>query len=163
MGVRPPVIGMVGASGSGKTWLIEFLVVTLTREGRRVGTLKHHPEPLETDRPGSDTHLHRAAGSLATWLLTPGLSTLWMAEAEPVEAVRRLMLAFPELDLILVEGWKEAPWPRLLVRRPNDPDFGLADLAAVYGEPPPGWDGPVFQAPEEVLCWLRSHLAEGRE
>lgn len=128
-----------------------------------MGTLKHHPEEIETDRPGSDSYKHRAAGSVATWLLTPGLGTLWTTEAEPGAAVERLAAAFPDLDLILVEGFKKAPWPRVLVRRPIDPDFSLADLAAVYGEPPPGYDGLVFRAADEVLRWLRSYLAEGSE
>ena len=158
---EPPVLGIVGASGAGKTTLLEYLLRKLTAEGRRVGTLKHHPEPLETDRQESDTFKHRVAGSLATWLLTPGLGTLWTAGIGPEEAVRRLVRAFPELDLILIEGFKTGSWPRLLVRRPGDEDFGLPEVAAVYGEAPPGFGGPVWTAPEEVLRWVRSFLVEG--
>ena len=54
---------IVGRKNSGKTTLIVDLVQLLTKNGCRVGTIKHTHHHHELDTPGKDSHRHREAGA----------------------------------------------------------------------------------------------------
>ena len=124
-------IGFAGWSGSGKTTLIEQLIPALTREGLRVSLIKHAHHDFDVDQPGKDSYRHRHAGA-AEVLVTSSRRWVLMhelrGEQEPAfeEQVKRLS----PCDLLLVEGFKFAPIPKLEVWRadtgeaqlhPNDP------------------------------------------
>lgn len=114
----PPVVAVVGWSGSGKTTLMEKLLGELTRRGYRVGTLKHDAHGFEMDRPGKDTWRHRRAGAAAVAINAPGGFGLIAAAETPLErAVALLDAAAGPLDLVLIEGYKAAPYPKISVYR----------------------------------------------
>ena len=123
--------GFAGWSGSGKTTLIEKLIPRFTRHGLRVSLVKHAHHSFDVDTPGKDSYRHRHAGATEV-LVTSSRRWVLMHELrgqqEPSfdEQVRRLSLC----DLLLVEGFKFAPIPKLEVWReapgepllhPNDP------------------------------------------
>lgn len=113
-----PVVAVVGWSGSGKTTLMEKLLGELTRRGYRVGTLKHDAHGFEMDRPGKDTWRHRQAGAAAVAINAPGGFALVAAAETPLErAVALLDAAAGPLDLVLIEGYKAAPYPKISVYR----------------------------------------------
>ena len=111
---RPCVVAVSGVKNSGKTSLIERLLPELVRRGLRVATVKHDGHRFEPDRPGTDSFRHLAAGALGTAVF----------DGEKFQLVRRaavderfLLEQFPEADLILLEGFKDSPWPKIeLVR-----------------------------------------------
>jgi len=112
------VLGIAGYSGSGKTTLIEKLVPLLVRAGLRVSLVKHAHHAFDIDHPGKDSWRHRQAGcsqvlvtSSARWALMHELR----GETEPTlgEQVGRLA----PCDLVLVEGFKHDPIPRIEVHR----------------------------------------------
>ena len=107
-----------GPSGSGKTTLVERLIPVLARHGFGVATVKHHRHPVELDQPGKDTWRHRRAGAKATFFVTRDEIALFQdrpAELVPGDLVR---LCPPEVDLLLVEGFKElSGYPRVEVIR----------------------------------------------
>ena len=105
-----PVIGFAAYSGTGKTTLIEGLVAELTRRGLRVGVVKHDVHGLDLDRPGKDSARHAAAGACAVALASPGGSAvLEKRELTLADCVSRLR----DVDIVLVEGFKHAPIPRI--------------------------------------------------
>ena len=126
-------IGFAGWSGSGKTTLIEKLIPRFTRRGLRVSLIKHAHHTFDVDQPGKDSYRHRHAGasevlvtSSRRWVLMHELR----GEQEPKfeEQLRHLS----PCDLLIVEGFKYAPIPKLEVWRaetgesllhPNDPHF----------------------------------------
>ena len=126
-------IGFAGWSGSGKTTLIEKLIPRLTRRGLRVSLIKHAHHTFDVDQPGKDSYRHRHAGasevlvtSSRRWVLMHELR----GEQEPKfeEQLRHLS----PCDLLIVEGFKYAPIPKLEVWRaetgepllhPNDAHF----------------------------------------
>ena len=57
------VYGVVGWKNAGKTGLMERLVAEITGRGYRVSTVKHAHHAFDLDRPGKDSHRHRAAGA----------------------------------------------------------------------------------------------------
>lgn len=113
-----PIVSIVGRSNSGKTTLLEKLIRELTRRGRRVGTIKHHFHgPVEVDVPGKDSWRHKRAGARTVALVSP--DTLFvlgdLAEEWTLEAIAHLGLF--EVDLILTEGFKSGPMPKIEVNQ----------------------------------------------
>ena len=110
--------GFAGWSGSGKTTLIEKLIPRFTKRGLRVSLIKHAHHTFDVDQPGKDSFRHRHAGA-AEVLVTSSRRWVLMHELrgaqEPSfdEQVRHLS----PCDLLIVEGFKHAPIPKLEVWR----------------------------------------------
>jgi molybdopterin-guanine dinucleotide biosynthesis adapter protein len=109
---------ITGYSGTGKTTLIEKLIVQFVGEGLRVATLKHAHEGFDIDTPGKDSFRMRAAGASQVlisaphrWVLMEELSDADKPSLE--DHLQRLESA----DLVLVEGWKNSVLPKLEVQR----------------------------------------------
>jgi len=112
------VIGIAGYSGSGKTTLIEKMIPLLVREGLRVSLIKHAHHEFDVDQPGKDSHRHRHAGcsevlvsSSKRWALMHELR----GAAEP--SLQEQLKKLSPCDLVLVEGYKAEPIPKLEVHR----------------------------------------------
>jgi molybdopterin-guanine dinucleotide biosynthesis protein B len=153
------VFGFAAYSGNGKTTLIENLIPLLVARGIQVSVIKHAHHHFDVDQPGKDSHRHRQAGatevlvgSAARWALMHELR----GAAEP--ALPYLLERLSPCDLVLVEGYKSEPMPKMEVHRaaagtpllhPGDPCiialatdapvvtslpvFGLNDHAAIAG------------------------------
>ena len=64
---KTPIVYVYGISDSGKTRLVERLVLMLIQKGHRVGTAKlSKAEALDLDTEGKDTQRHVKAGSMVT-------------------------------------------------------------------------------------------------
>jgi molybdopterin-guanine dinucleotide biosynthesis protein B len=113
-----PILSIVGRSNSGKTTLLEKLIRELTRRGRRIGTIKHHFHgPVEVDVPGKDSWRHKRAGARTVALSSPDALFVLadMAGEWSLEAIAHQALF--EVDLILTEGFKCGPMPKIEVNR----------------------------------------------
>src|SRR5215510_6347050 len=137
------IIGLAGWSGSGKTTLLAKVIPRIVARGLKVSTLKHAHHGFDVDQPGKDSHTHRMAGasevlvsSANRWALVHELR----GQAEPV--LGALLTKLSPVDLVLVEGYKPEPPPKLEVSRaargqpllrPDDP----AILAVATDEPLP--------------------------
>jgi len=117
--------GFAGWSGSGKTTLIEKLIPRFTARGLRVSLLKHAHHTFDVDQPGKDSYRHRHAGagevlvtSSRRWVLMHELRGAQEPSFE--DQVRHLS----PCDLLIVEGFKHAPIPKLEVWR-EAPGEGL--------------------------------------
>jgi molybdopterin-guanine dinucleotide biosynthesis protein B len=120
----PPVVSLVGKANSGKTTLLEKLIPVLIAAGLRVGTIKHHVHAFEMDRPGKDTWRHRQAGASVVALSSPTGLGLIRDTGRDLGLAELVGRYFGEVDLVLTEGYKSGPAPKVEVCR-----------AAVQGEP----------------------------
>jgi molybdopterin-guanine dinucleotide biosynthesis adapter protein len=117
--------GFAGWSGSGKTTLIEKLIPLFVQRSLRVSLIKHAHHTFDVDHPGKDSYRHRHAGASEV-LVTSSRRWVLMHELrgapEPSfdEQVKRLS----PCDLLLVEGFKHAPIPKLEVWR-AEPGEGM--------------------------------------
>lgn len=112
----PKVVCIVGRSDSGKTTLIEKLIPELTRLGFRVGTIKHGAHGSEMDHPGKDSWRHLQAGSMNTVLSSP--QSIGMVKAVDHDySLDELLFLFSDIDIVLAEGYKKAPEPKIEVFR----------------------------------------------
>lgn len=112
------IFGFAGFSGSGKTTLIERLIPLFVARGLRVSLVKHAHHTFDVDQPGKDSWRHRHAGatevlvtSSRRWALMHELR----GEAEPT--MDELVARMSPCDLLLVEGYKRAPIPKIEVYR----------------------------------------------
>lgn len=112
------VFGIAGYSGSGKTTLIEKLLPELTRRGLRVSVIKHAHHGFDIDRPGKDSYRQRAAGASEV-MITSGQRWALLHELrdDPEPSLAVYLARFSPCDLVLVEGFKNEPIPKLEVHR----------------------------------------------
>jgi molybdopterin-guanine dinucleotide biosynthesis protein B len=117
-----PVVGFVAPSGTGKTTLVRQVVAVLDGRGLRVGYLKHAHHRFDLDVPGKDSYEVREAGAHQTLLAS---KARWALQVQnPVQDedpdLHRMLSRFEleRLDLILVEGFKHADYPKIEVHRP---------------------------------------------
>jgi molybdopterin-guanine dinucleotide biosynthesis protein B len=114
------VFGFAGYSGSGKTTLIEQLVPRLVAEGLKVSLIKHAHHDFEIDYPGKDTYRHRQAGCQEVVISS---DRRWALIAElrgaPQLSLDQILRRLSPCDLVLVEGFKFDPIPKLEVHRPS--------------------------------------------
>ncbi len=112
------IIGIAGYSGSGKTTLIEKVIPLLVEEGLRVSLVKHAHHEFDVDQPGKDSYRHRHAGASEV-LLSSSKRWVMMHElrgaAEP--SLHDQLKLFKPCDLVIVEGYKTEPIPKIEVRR----------------------------------------------
>lgn len=163
-----PVVRFVGPSGAGKTRLLEGLIPLLQAQGWRVGAVKHHHAgPLALDRPGSDSHRLTTAGAQAVVLSSPEQLVLLTRPEAGDRLAEAVALLANRVDLILVEGYRQASGPVVLVPGPagDCPPF-QGEVLAVYWPPARGaprglaagpW--PRVATPEDLVAMLRPWLA----
>lgn len=117
-GNSPPLISFAGHSGSGKTTFIEKLIPILTRDGIKIAIIKHDVHGFEMDKPGKDTWRHKKAGAVATIISSSnqiGMVLDTDHDHQPFELAPFLKSA----DLIIAEGFKKGPQPKIEVFRPG--------------------------------------------
>lgn len=115
------VFGIVGYSDSGKTTLVEELVVRL-RERGRVATIKSIKDDIEIDEEGKDTYRHRMAGAEKVVGVTPSITfeisqdgkNGYKNESEKLSRVLN-ELAEDGFDYVVVEGFKSSDIPKIIV------------------------------------------------
>jgi len=115
------IFGFAGWSGSGKTTLIEQLIPRFVKRGLKVSMIKHAHHSFDVDKPGKDSYRHREAGcsevmvvSDRRWVIMHELR----GEREP--SLEEQIEWISPCDLLLVEGHKYHPLPKLEVwRREN--------------------------------------------
>ena len=113
------VLGIIGWSGSGKTALLTAVLPLLRRAGLCVSTVKHTHHEFDMDRPGKDSFRHRQAGAHEV-LIASGMRWALLHEVEgPEPALAKLLEKLEPVDLVLVEGYKTHPFPKLEVNRPS--------------------------------------------
>jgi len=135
----PPTISVIGRKNSGKTTLVVALAAELKRRGLRVASLKHGHHRFEIDQPGRDSWRHFHEGEVeAVLLVSAGKLALVMREPEepdPAALVERFY-AGRGYDVVLAEGYKHGPFPKIEVFRRAVHDAPLyepdAESASLY-------------------------------
>lgn len=117
--IRGPFIFAVsGYKNSGKTTLITKLIPVLASRGYRIAVVKHDGHDFESDVPGTDSYRHQKAGAYGTAVFSKNriMMTKIMKDADETY----LFAAFPEADIILVEGLKNSSYPKYICRYPEE-------------------------------------------
>lgn len=119
---QPPVLGFAAWSGTGKTTLLKEILPLLCERGVCVGMIKHAHHNFEIDKPGKDSFELRKAGA-QQMLVTSSQRWALMVEREyerePRVEDHIAQLDHSTLDLILIEGFKDARLPKIELHRPS--------------------------------------------
>jgi molybdopterin-guanine dinucleotide biosynthesis protein B len=114
------ILGLAGWSGSGKTTLLTALIPAFLAHGVSVSTVKHAHHEFDVDKPGKDSWRHREAG--ATEVLVAS-SRRWALMHElrdaPEPQLDELLSHMSPVDLLIVEGFKRYPHPKIEIHRPS--------------------------------------------
>lgn len=152
------ILGLTGWSGSGKTVLLTALIPLFAARGVAVSTIKHAHHAFDLDQPGKDSWRHRVAGAREVLI---GSATRWALLHElggaPEPELPDLLARLSPVDLVLVEGFKANPHPKIEVFRPalgRQPIWpGRADIVAV------ACDAPLPVACDRVVLPLNDAAA----
>lgn len=117
-----PLIGFSAFSGTGKTTLLKRLLPILRERGLRIAVIKHAHHLFEIDHPGKDSHELRAAGASQTLVASRRRMALVteFEQGHPEPTLNELLSALDPngIDLVLVEGFKHAAFPKIELHRP---------------------------------------------
>ncbi len=164
------IFGFAGWSGSGKTTLIERVIPQLIARGLTVSLIKHAHHSFDLDQPGKDSHRHRLAGCSEV-LISSGLRWALMHElrGEVEMTLPEALGRLSPCDLVLIEGYKAYPLPKLEVWReavgkpllhPQDPH-----IVAIATDRPGTFAGgriPAFSldALDEIATFIHTRAAD---
>ena len=163
------MLGLAGWSGSGKTTLLLALVALLKRRGLRVATLKHAHHGFDVDHPGKDSFAHREAGADQVLVASSRRIALMVEDSLPDPDARRsledLLPMLGPADVVLVEGFKTGPQPKIAVCRPGLDHPRLADaVPGVFAVASPGGvvrdEGRMALDLDRPEDWIDAVLAE---
>ena len=142
------IFGIVGWSGSGKTTLMRQLLPELIGCGFHVSTIKHTHHNFDIDKPGKDSYMHREAG--AHEVLITGArrwAILHENRETPEPDIDALLPRLEEVDLVLIEGFKNHGHAKMEIHRPVVGKSLLAtedtSIVAVASDEPMSLNGRV--------------------
>jgi molybdopterin-guanine dinucleotide biosynthesis adapter protein len=142
---RMPVIAVVGWKNSGKTTLATRLIAEFTRRGFLVASVKHAHHNFQIDDADTDSARHRRAGAAQVAIVSP---RRWAVVCElggaPEPSLDEMIGRLEPCDLVIVEGFKAAPIPKIEARR-------LASAAAV----------PLAASDPNVIAVAADHACDG--
>jgi len=112
-----PIVSIVGKSNSGKTTLVEKLIPELIKRGYRVATIKHNKHGFDIDHEGKDSWRHKKAGACTTVIACPRRSAV-IEDIDHDHSLGEIRDKYIKgADVILAEGYKGNPFPKIEVFR----------------------------------------------
>jgi len=148
------MVSFAAPSGTGKTTLLEGVVAELERRGHRVAAVKHDAHRIELDTEGKDSWRLRRAGARSTLLMGRDQLAWFGADGAGPTLEQAVALFHAEADIVLIEGYRSAGLPTILVERPGHTDdrWEPPDPALVLLTAKPDDVGPVVDLLER--CFL---------
>jgi molybdopterin-guanine dinucleotide biosynthesis protein MobB len=149
--MRSKAISFVAKSGTGKTTLLEKVIGELKNRGYKVGVIKHDAHRFDIDHPGKDSYRLTAAGADTMLISSPEKLALVKQHSVSPSLDELLTAYFPDVDLVVTEGFKKSGLPKIELHRKehsptllcrgeeNDPT-----LAAIASDEPLEVDVPVL-------------------
>ncbi len=114
------IFGLAGWSGSGKTTLLAALIPYFLSRGLSVSTMKHAHHGFAIDQPGKDSFVHRQAGAQEVMVASARrFALIHELRGAPEPSLEELLARLSPVDLVLVEGWKDHPHPKIEIYRPS--------------------------------------------
>lgn len=128
---KPFIFAVSGYKNSGKTTLLTQLIPELKRRGYRVAVIKHDGHDFLGDVPGTDSCRLQEAGAYGCAVFSENrlLITKEREEGDKEVDEKELAKAFPEADILLIEGLKNSSYPKYVCDYPRKLPPGAEELA----------------------------------
>ena len=114
------IISIAGKQNAGKTTLIKDLIPKLKEHGYRVGTLKYNIRKFDIDHEGKDTYKYSSSGADSVAISTQSEFVVMKKTAKPLTLQEIIEAHFSDVDVVLVEGYREDDYPRIRIIDPQD-------------------------------------------
>ncbi|MEM2899205.1 MAG: molybdopterin-guanine dinucleotide biosynthesis protein B [Thermoplasmata archaeon] len=111
-------LGIVGYSSSGKSTLIEKIIERLSKEGYKIGAVKHTSEK-RLDKEGKDTERFSKAGAIISVGAASNETAFFIENEMNIEDICKMIENIVNLDVILFEGYKESDLPKVVLGKGN--------------------------------------------
>ena len=115
-----PILSIVGKTNSGKTTLIEKIILELKNRGYKVGAIKHCHHDFEIDTEGKDSYRMTKAGADVVVVATDKKLAMIRSMFNVQRSTKLDELVqwlFPDVDIVITEGYKEDDKPKIEVNR----------------------------------------------
>lgn len=141
-----PLIFIAGYANSGKTTVAERLVRSLKAREYRVAAIKHAAHGYKSDAEGKDSWRYYEAGADSVAIVGPDAYTLHRrCRQRPV--LNDILVEIKNVDIIIVEGFKSEPGPKIEVYREDSNQIRLpanSEIVAVVSDVLLGEQVPCF-------------------
>ena len=114
------IISIAGKQNAGKTTLIKDLIPKLKEHGYRVGTLKYNIRKFDIDHESKDTYKYSSSGADSVAISTQSEFVVMKKTAKPLTLQEIIEAHFSDVDVVLVEGYREDDYPRIRIIDPQD-------------------------------------------
>ncbi|TKH41593.1 molybdopterin-guanine dinucleotide biosynthesis protein B [Paenibacillus terrae] len=145
--INPYVCQVVGFKNTGKTTFLGGLIVYLRESGLRIAVIKHDGHEFEMDHKGTDTYKHRQAGAEGVAIVSGGRTAILEEHSRPVTGLIRHFQAY---DCVLLEGFKQEHYPKLVMVREQSDAKLTTELTNVQG----------VAVWEDHTGWAQSHFSD---
>ena len=160
-------VSFVAKSGTGKTTLLEKVIIELKRRGYRVGVIKHDAHRFDIDHPGKDSHRLTQAGADTMLISSPEKLAVIKNHDTPPAIEELIAVYFGDVDVVLTEGFKKSRLPKIEVHRGERSASLLCrgeehdpNLLAVASDEPLILDVPVLDlnSPAQVADFVEERV-----
>lgn len=166
-----PILGFAAFSGTGKTTLLVQLLPILRAHGLKIAMIKHAHHKFDVDIPGKDSYELRKAGASPMLISSSRRIAIMIDKEEETEPDLQDLLGYinPDtIDLVLIEGFKQWPLPKIELYRPDVgkplqfPDDKNIIAIAHDGELPTAASIPVMDInqPEQIAQFILQFIQQ---
>ncbi|EAE0010835.1 molybdopterin-guanine dinucleotide biosynthesis protein B [Listeria monocytogenes] len=123
------ILQIIGFKNSGKTTLLNALIRASRKENYTVSAIKHDAHDFSVDHAGTDSYSFQESGAAAVVIANSRqYAVIEQTGIDLKTAIQKL----PESDVILIEGYKEGPFPKIILIREQAEIKLLKNSKAVY-------------------------------
>jgi len=166
------VVAFVAKSNTGKTTLLEKVILELKKRGYRIGAIKHDAHNFDIDHPGKDSHRLAAAGADTMVITSQEKLALIKKHSEAPTLANLIETYFADVDIVLTEGFKRSNLPKIEVHRAERSPTLICrgeehdpNLLAVASDEPLDLDVPVLDInnPAQVADFIEANIIRAQQ
>lgn len=128
---EPKIIQVVGYKNTGKTTMTAALIAGLASKGLKVAAIKHDGhDHFEMDQEGTDSYQFGKAGATAVAVMSEKRTAIIKQHNTRLDD---MLSQFSDYDWIVIEGFKNAPYPKVVMVREAGDRTLIGKLQQVVG------------------------------
>ncbi|EPS3569639.1 molybdopterin-guanine dinucleotide biosynthesis protein B [Listeria monocytogenes] len=108
------ILQIIGFKNSGKTTLLNALIRASRKENYTVSAIKHDAHDFSVDHAGTDSYSFQESGAEAVLIAN---SRQYAVMEQTGIDLKTAIQKLPESDIVLIEGYKEGPFPKIILVR----------------------------------------------
>ncbi|EAC4450470.1 molybdopterin-guanine dinucleotide biosynthesis protein B [Listeria monocytogenes] len=108
------ILQIIGFKNNGKTTLLNALIRASRKENYTVSAIKHDAHDFSVDHAGTDSYSFQESGAEAVVIAN---SRQYAVMEQTGIDLKTAIQKLPESDIVLIEGYKEGPFPKIILVR----------------------------------------------